>query len=73
MLHAYHVYFKQVIDVKRNDETFARVTVEFHVLASDMIQPPNEVLAILSRLSIAEASAYLGYPVSRVIYFKHVL
>lgn len=61
-----YVYLKQVLDVKRNDETLSHVTIEFRVLASDTIQPPNDVLAILSRLSVAETSAYLGYPVSHV-------
>lgn len=50
----------------RNPERPKNVNVEFYVLVDGKAQPIAQVFAIFSRLTIAETSAYLSFPVSLI-------
>lgn len=50
----------------RNPVRPKHVNVKFYVLVDGKAQPTAQVLAIFSRLTIAETSAYLSFPVSLI-------
>ncbi|XP_053384134.1 uncharacterized protein LOC123536071 [Mercenaria mercenaria] len=52
----------EVMSIKRKDTSPTHVDVDFYVLVDGIIQPSTKVLAIFSRLTVAETSAYLSYP-----------
>jgi hypothetical protein len=53
----------QIFGMERKESEPSHVDVDFYVLVDGIIQSPAEIVVIFSRLTIAETSAYMTFPV----------
>ncbi|XP_060606768.1 uncharacterized protein LOC132759063, partial [Ruditapes philippinarum] len=53
----------EIFGMERKESEPSHVDVDFYVLVDGIIQSPAEIVVIFSRLTIAETSAYMTFPV----------